>query len=263
MSGIPAAAMFLAVAVLLCGGRPRRRIAMPVSQRRGIAGVAASAAAVAVIVAAVVLPPAVLLAGGVMAAAIAGRLRRGLRDRRRLAEGRAMAAALEVLIGELRVGANPTSAFTTAAAEATGPVKVSLQAVASRAQLGAEVSEGIGEAARTSPVPAYWNRLGVCWELAAQHGLAISVLMRTAHRDIVDRQRFADRTHAAMAGARATAAILASLPALGILLGQLIGAHPVRFLLGGGAGGAMLVAGITLVAAGLAWADRIIEGLAA
>ena len=87
--------------------------------------------------------------------------------------------------------------------------------------------------------------------------------MRAAHRDIVDRQRFADRMHAALAGARATALILALLPAFGVLLGQLVGADPVGFLLGGGAGGVLLVAGVTLICIGILWADRIVDRLAA
>ena len=49
-----------------------------------------------------------------------------------------------------------------------------------------------------SSVPAYWNRLAVYWQLAAEHGLAMSTLMRAAHRDIVDRQRFADRVQAGL-----------------------------------------------------------------
>jgi tight adherence protein B len=86
--------------------------------------------------------------------------------------------------------------------------------------------------------------------------------MRAAHRDIVERQRFADRMHAALAGARATAAILAALPALGVLLGQLIGADPVRFLLGGGVGGVLLGIGVGLICLGVTWADRIVDRLA-
>ena len=83
--------------------------------------------------------------------------------------------------------------------------------------------------------------------------------MRAAHRDIVDRQRFSERMHAALAGARATAVILALLPALGVLLGQDVGAHPIRFLLGSGLGGGLLMAGVGLVCAGLVWADRIVD----
>lgn len=65
-----------------------------------------------------------------------------------------------------------------------------------------------------------------------------------------------------MAGARATAAILAGLPVLGVLLGQLIGAQPLRFLLGGHAGGWLLVVGTMLVCGGLLWSDRITDRVA-
>lgn len=166
-------------------------------------------------------------------------------------------------MGELKVGAHPVSAFATAGAESDGPVSRALRSIATRAQLGADVAQGIRAMAQSSSVPAYWDRLAVFWQLAVEHGLPMSVLMRAAHRDIVDRQRFADRMYAALAGARATAVILASLPALGVLLGQLIGAEPIRFLLGGGLGGVLLIGGVLLVCVGILWADRIVDRLAA
>ena len=134
--------------------------------------------------------------------------------------------------------------------------------VAARAHLGADMVAGLTAVAAQSSVPAYWTRLAVFWELAARHGLPMSVLMRAAHRDIVDRRRFAARIRAALAGARATAAILAMLPLLGVLLGQMIGAHPIGYLCGGGTGGVLLVLGVGLIGAGLIWSDRIIGRLA-
>jgi tight adherence protein B len=98
--------------------------------------------------------------------------------------------------------------------------------------------------------------------LAGDHGLAIATLMRAGRSDIAERQRFSARVSAGMAGARATAVILAGLPVLGVLLGQLIGARPLSFLLGGHAGGALLVIGSLLACAGLAWSDRITDRLA-
>ena len=62
-----------------------------------------------------------------------------------------------------------------------------------------------------------------------------------------------------MAGARATATILAGLPVLSVLMGQLIGARPMAFLLGGQLGGWLLVVGLTLVCGGLLWSDRITD----
>ncbi|KDO98426.1 type II secretion system F family protein, partial [Mycobacterium avium] len=91
------------------------------------------------------------------------------------------------------------------------------------------------------------------------HGLGIATLMRAAQRDIAERQRFSARVSSSLAGARATAAILAALPVLGVLLGQLIGARPLDFLLGGQVGGWLLLVGATLACAGLLWADRIVD----
>jgi tight adherence protein B len=157
-------------------------------------------------------PPTLALAVAVLLAVADRRRRRWAAARRRRDESRALTAGLEVLVGELGVGAHPVRAFSVAAAESRGGVGDSLRAVATRAQLGADVSAGLRSAAANSAVPAYWDRLAICWIVAAEHGLSMSTLIRAAHRDIVDRQRFADRVQAGLAGARATATILAGLP---------------------------------------------------
>ena len=213
----------------------------------------------AAVVAVLLLPPAVVVSAAILAATLGVRRRRARRGRRRLVDGQRLATALETLVGELRVGAHPVAAFGVAAAECEGSVADSLRAVAARARLGADVPGGLRAVAAVSSVPAQWDRLAVCWQLAAGHGLAMSVLMRAAQRDIVERQRFAARVDAGLAGARATAVILAGLPVLGILLGQLIGARPIVFLVGGGAGGWLLMVGAALVCTGLLWADRLTD----
>jgi tight adherence protein B len=261
MSSSALAAVLLAAAVLTAAPPPVNRL--PLSRRRTAGPVVWLSVAAAVGIVALLAAPSLALVCLIATGAFMSRLRRRRRQQARRREGEAMAAALDVLVGELKVGAHPMSAFAVAGAESAGAVGRSLRAVAIRARLGADVAEGIRGAAMSSAIPGYWYRLAVCWQLAAEHGLAMSVLMRAAHRDIVDRQRFADRMHAALAGARATALILALLPAFGVLLGQLVGADPVGFLLGGGAGGALLVTGVTLICIGILWADRIVDRLAA
>ena len=251
MSGVPVAGCLLAAA-LLAAPPPRRRLVPPPSRVTAPMPMLVGAAALTVLL----LPPAVVVAIAVLAATLGARRRRTRRARRRRGDSQRLAAALETLVGELRVGAHPVTAFGVAAAECEGPVGDSLRAVAARARLGADVAAGLRAVAEVSSVPAQWNRLAVCWQLAAEQGLAISVLMRTAQRDIVERQRFTARVEAGLAGARATAVILAALPVVGVLLGQLIGARPVAFLVGGGVGGGLLVVGVTLVCVGLVWADR-------
>jgi tight adherence protein B len=214
-------------------------------------------AAAVTVALAVVLPVSVLAAGSIVGVTMWLRRSRRLRVRRRAAESAALQGALDVLVGELRVGAHPVAAFSVAATEADGAVAASLRAVAARARLGADVAAGLHSVARSSSLPAHWERLAVCWQLAHDHGLAIATLMHTAQRDIVARDRFSAKVDAGMTGARTTAAVLAGLPVLGVGLGQLIGAEPVRFLLSGGVGGWLLVIGVILACGGLLWSDHI------
>ena len=263
MNALMSVALPLALALLVFPSSPLGRLtpsariprrASPVRPRWlvGIAGCGA-------VIAAVLLPLATVLAAAVLGATGCLRYRRRRRSRRATDEGRALQTALDVLVGELRVGSHPVRAFCVAADETDGTVAASLRAVAARARLGADVTAGLRTEARTSALPAHWDRLAVCWQLANDQGLAIAVLMRAAQRDIAERQRFSARVASGMAGARATAAILAGLPVLGVLLGQLIGARPLSFLLGGHVGGWLLLVGLTLACGGLLWSDRITD----
>lgn len=187
-----------------------------------------------------------------------------LRRRRRAArlrvqrEGRTLGSALELLTAELRAGAHPVRAFDIAAGETPGRVGAGLRTVAARAALGADVAAGLRAAAPGSGMPGYWERLSACWQLAVEHGLPIGVLMRAAQTDITGRHRYAAQVDAGMAGARATAVILAALPLLGVLFGELLGASPMVFL-SQGAGGWVLVIGVGLLCAGVLWAGRITD----
>lgn len=258
------AAVGLALALLIAPGPPRARLApstAPRASSRTLSVLAVAAVGLAVLMSTV--PFAATVAVGIAVLTWAVRRRATVSSVRRAEESAALQGALGVLVGELRVGAHPIAAFDTAAGELHGPVSAQLAAVAARARLGADVGAGLRAVAQQSMLPAQWERLAVCWQLAQTHGLAIATLMDTAHRDLVERQRYASRVTAGMAGARATAVILAGLPLLGVGLGELIGAHPVRFLLSGGAGGWLLVVGVALACGGLAWSDRITRGVLA
>ena len=253
------AALTLALAVLVAPGsaRPRVRALLPRSARAArmvplIPVVGGSCAALLA-----VLPVSVVAALAVVAATLLARRRSALRRGRRSEEGAGLHDALDVLVGELRV----VAAVATAAAESRGPVSRSLAAVAARAALGADVAAGLRVEAQRTHSPEHWERLAVCWQLAHDHGLAIATVMQTAQHDIAERRRFGSRVEAGLAGARATAAILAGLPLLGLLLGQALGADPVAFLLSGGAGGWLLLIGSALICAGLLWSDTIIAGV--
>jgi tight adherence protein B len=266
MNGPTVAALLLSLALVVFPSSPRRRL-MPAARvpRRAMVGATGVGCitAGAIVAATVLLPLTTVLAVAIVGATAGLRYRRRRRIQRAIDEGRRLETALDVLVGELRVGCHPVRAFCVAGDETVGAVAESLRAVAARARLGADVTAGLRAAARTSALPAHWDRLAVCWQLANDHGLAIATLMRAAQRDIAERQRFSARVSSSMAGARATAAILAGLPVLGVLLGQLIGARPLSFLLNGHTGGWLLVVGAMLACAGLLWSDRITDRLAA
>jgi tight adherence protein B len=255
MSG---AALALALALLIASTSARRRLESleliaPVRRRVPVTPLAACGG----LALAFLLPVTIIAATTIVGVTMVVRRRRHLNRRRRAAESVALQAALDILVGELRVGAHPVAAFDAAADEVDGPVAASLRAVAARARLGADVAEGMRNVALRSSLPAHWERLAVYWQLAQTHGLAIAALMQTAQRDIIERERFSARVNAGMAGARTTAAVLAGLPVLGIGIGQLIGADPMGFLMSGGAGGWLLIIGVTLACVGLHWSDRI------
>ena len=258
MTGPVSAALALSAAALVLPSSPRRRLART-GRHRVPARVAGWMTVCTLATSAVFLSLTTVFALGIFGVTMALRYRRWRRNDRGVAESRELETAIDILVGELRVGAHPAQAFAVAGDETAGPVSDSCRAVAARARLGADVSAGLRNVAEASALPAQWDRLAVCWQLAADHGLAMSTLMRAAQRDIAERQRFSAHVKSAMAGARATATILASLPVLSVLMGQLIGARPVAFLLGGHAGGWLLVVGLTLVCGGLLWSDRITD----
>lgn len=95
--------------------------------------------------------------------------------------------------------------------------------------------------------------------LAARTGAPLAdVLDRVGAAMARDAESAGQRT-AALAGPRATARLLAWLPASGVVLGFLLGADPLAVLLDGGAGTLLLVLGALLTAAGRAWNGRCVR----
>jgi tight adherence protein B len=110
-------------------------------------------------------------------------------------------------------------------------------------------------------VAEHLDRLAGAWALAERHGIALAGPAAAVAHDLRARSRLAGGLRARLAGPRATAAVLAGLPVLGVLLGEGIGARPWAVLTAAGVGQVLLVVGVGLVCAGLAWTERIVAGV--
>ncbi|MQY24458.1 type II secretion system F family protein [Nocardia aurantia] len=197
----------------------------------------------------------VLIAVCLVAATVGYRIRRARGVREHDRECRALAEGLEAVIGELRVGAHPSVAVATAAADLTGTAGRALTVGAARGRLGGSVADGL--CSPGTVLQAELFRIAMAWRLAEQHGLALVELLAAARADLSGRMRFRESAIAGLAGAHATALVLSGLPLLGVALGELMGAHPVGLLLGSGPGTVLLPLGIALACAGVWWTDAI------
>jgi tight adherence protein B len=102
------------------------------------------------------------------------------------------------------------------------------------------------------------SSLAVTAELAASLGLLCGELRAGGHPAPA-----AERVDAALAGPRATALVLAGLPVLGLLMGQLVGARPWLVLTRAAAGQLLLGLGALLTCAGLIWSARLMAKVSA
>jgi tight adherence protein B len=133
------------------------------------------------------------------------------------------------LAGELRAGRTPAEALA-AVGDLAGPLRAALRNAHAAVLLGADPAD---ELARAAALPGAAGLRGVAaaWTVAAVAGGRIAVVLErlseSMDSDIELRQELA----AAMAGPRATMVLLGALPALGVALGQAVGAHPLRLLI--------------------------------
>ncbi|MFI2231982.1 type II secretion system F family protein [Nocardia testacea] len=201
-----------------------------------------------------------LMAALLVAATVAVRLRRSRRARLHRTECAHLLDGLEAVISELRVGAHPSAAAAVAARESGGIAAAAFAVGSARSRLGGSGAEGLLRP--DSVIAAELGRVADAWQVAERHGLALAELLAAARADLVARIRFRTRTDASLAGARATAAILAVLPVLGVGLGQLMGARPLHVLFVSSTGRFLLPLGAGLACAGLLWADEITRRVA-
>lgn len=198
--------------------------------------------------------------GAAAAALLAATARRQLRtrteNRQSLAALDALAEALRSLVASLRTGAHPATAAENAAADAQPPTATTMHAIAAAARLDGDISMVVSTA-RTPAMAAALGRIAKAWQLAQRHGLPLADVLDAVRRDLDQRARFARQVLARMTGPRSSAMALSFLPALGIALGEAMGASPLRQLTTTGMGQALLLTGVALLCAGITWSARI------
>ncbi|MFG2354758.1 type II secretion system F family protein [Streptomyces sp. NPDC048521] len=162
------------------------------------------------------------------------------------------------LAGEVRAGRQPGEALLRAARD-SGGLGDGQAAVVAAARFGGDVPGALAVAARQPGAEGLLG-LAACWRVAVDQGAGLAAgLDRLDAALRAERDQRAD-LRAQLSGARATAVLLAALPALGLLLGAAMGADPLHVLLHTGAGLGCLAAGAVFEAAGLWWAVRIVRG---
>lgn len=98
--------------------------------------------------------------------------------------------------------------------------------------------------------------LAVCWELADMSGAGLAEALDRVAESMRHEQEIASEVQGQLSTTRATAVVLATLPLLAVVLGSLLGADLLGVLLGSWLGGACLVSGVVLSAAGSWWVAR-------
>lgn len=208
------------------------------------------------------------------------------RDERSRADG--LVEAVAALAAELRSGTPPDRALRTVAGTAHRWIGGALQAGAAMAALGGDVADslasyadlptaqgwpspvgdspssrgspGWGRVRPPSDAAVALRRLAGAWRLCERSGCSLADVLDALEGDLRARRQQERLLRSLLAGPRATGALLAGLPALGIAMGTAIGAEPWRALTETAAGQVVLVIGVVLDAAGVAWTARIAGG---
>ena len=230
---------------------PRRRPERSGSPRSP-APVVVIAAAGAVVLVAIVSTPLVAVLAGVLAG-LGGRAWKRRRDdesgQRRLI---GLMAGLTALAADLRSGRSLAEA-TDAAAAACGDDRTGrdlVRAVRVPDRPGVEGSDVLsGSLARLSGAV----------RLSGRTGCSLAEVLSSVEDDLRARSRAELELRTATAGPRAGAWLLAGLPVLGLAMGSGVGADPWSVLTTTGTGQVLLVAGVGLEVAGVAWSSRLVR----
>ena len=165
---------------------------------------------------------------------------------------RGLADGLGALAADLRSGRSLVDA-AAAAEQACGDPRAGRSLVRAVRTPEAAPAEAPGEIADALA------RIAAATRLSTRTGCSLAAVVTAVEDDLRARARHRAELRAATAGPRASAVVLAGLPVLGLLMGSGVGADPWRVLTTTTPGQGLLVCGVALEAAGLAWSHRLVE----
>ena len=173
-------------------------------------------------------------------------------SRRRLTNDRLRGVeALAALASELRGGQPLSTALTNAAG--SPPV---WPATLAALRLDGDVSEALTLDAANHPVLA---SLAACWQVSSTSGNGLAIAVDRLAASARSSEEIRVELESQLAGPRATARMLATLPLIGLAMGIMMGADPLGWLTGTAIGVLCLAAGVALTGAGIFWTSRIAE----
>ena len=211
----------------------------------GVAGLAASAWR----------GPVVGLAAGAATALVAVSVARAATRRIAAMQDRDLSIALRLLRAELDVGSSGGSALRAAAVVA-GDHRPAFDACAQAARDGDDPLAAMSRVG--GHIAPELTRVVQAWSLADALGVPLADVLARVDEDVQARRAQARVVASALAGPRSSAALLAGLPVLGILLGTAMQAHPLGILFDTPGGRLLLCVGVLLDVAGVVWTGRLI-----
>ena len=199
---------------------------------------------------------------------------------------RELLTLLEGLAGTLRAGLTPARAFAHLAATADlgrsapggrstaqsdrrrgseprpGPLDGLLSRLAAEASTGARLEPTWRAAAERSGSPAL---LAVAegWGLSERHGAPVAAVLDALVVALRDGARTDAAIETSLAAPRATAALLGVLPLGGVVLGELVGVHPLSVLVASPAGRVAGAVGLAATLGGRVWMRRLVHSVGA
>jgi tight adherence protein B len=196
------------------------------------------------------LPIGLAAVGGVVPVGVSVVRRTRENSLRRTAGEAAVVEVTFALAAELRAGRTPKEALLAASA-AAGPLTPVLSAAATAVDLGGSAAAEL-DAGAELPGAGRLRSIAAAWRVTEAAGGRVAVVLERLGEAMDRDDELRREMEAAMAAPRATMILLAGLPAIGIGLGQAIGADPLHLLVYRPLGWALAAGAVLLDALGIA-----------